>query len=39
MLEAATDVLGVARDALGEDADYLEVIRFVEQEAGVEIRA
>lgn len=39
VLEVATDVLGVARDALGEEADYLEVIRFIEQEAGVEIRA
>jgi 3-hydroxyisobutyrate dehydrogenase len=39
VLEVATDVLGVARDALGEGADYLEVIRFIEQEAGVEIRA
>jgi 3-hydroxyisobutyrate dehydrogenase len=39
VLEIATDVLGVARGALGEEADYLEVIRFLEQEAGVEIRA
>jgi 3-hydroxyisobutyrate dehydrogenase len=39
VLEVATDVLAVARDALGEQADYLEVIRFIEQQAGVEIRA
>jgi hypothetical protein len=29
----------VAREALGEGADYLEAIRFIEHEAGVEIRA
>ena len=39
VMQMATDVLGVARAALGEDADYLEAIRFMEQEAGVEIRA
>jgi 3-hydroxyisobutyrate dehydrogenase len=39
VMQMATDVLGVAREALGEDADYLEAIRFMEQEAGVEIRA
>lgn len=38
VMAVATDVLGVAREALGEGADYLEAIRFIEQEAGVEIR-
>ena len=38
VLEAASDVVGVARQVLGEDADYLEAIRLIEQEAGVEIR-
>ncbi len=38
MAELAGTLLGRARAALGEDADYLEAIRLVEQEAGVEIR-
>lgn len=38
VLETATDVLAVARQALGEDADYLEAIRMLEANAGVEIR-
>jgi 3-hydroxyisobutyrate dehydrogenase len=38
VLEAASDVVGVARQVLGDDADYLEAIRLIEQEAGVEIR-
>ena len=39
VLAAAAEVLGIARDALGEEADYLEAIRFIEQDVGVEIRA
>jgi len=32
------DVLAVARRALGPDADYLEAIKVIESQAGVEIR-
>lgn len=38
MLELASDVLGTAGKALGPDADYLEAIRVIESQAGVEIR-
>ena len=33
-----TDLLGTGRAALGEEADYLEVIRLIEDQAGVEVR-
>ncbi|MGI9041762.1 MAG: NAD(P)-dependent oxidoreductase [Gemmatimonadales bacterium] len=38
LVDLAGTLLGRARAALGEDADYMEAIRLVEQEAGVEIR-
>jgi len=38
VMEVATDVLALAREALDPEADYLEAIRFIEREAGVEIR-
>jgi 3-hydroxyisobutyrate dehydrogenase len=38
MLELAADLLDVAGAALGPEADYLEAIRAIEQQAGVEIR-
>lgn len=38
MLELAADLLDIAGRALGPDADYLEAIRVIEQQAGVEIR-
>ena len=38
ILDLAGQILAGARAALGEDADYLEAIRLLEQEAGVEIR-
>jgi hypothetical protein len=38
VLELAHRLLGDARRALGEDADYLEAIKVVERQAGVEIR-
>ncbi len=38
LLEVVGELLAGARAALGEDADYLEAIRLVEQRAGVEIR-
>jgi 3-hydroxyisobutyrate dehydrogenase len=38
MLELAADLLDIAGRALGPDADYLDVIRVIEQQAGVEIR-
>jgi 3-hydroxyisobutyrate dehydrogenase len=34
----AWNLFGGAREVLGESADYLEAIRLLEQEAGVEIR-
>lgn len=37
VLHLASDLLAHARAALGEDADYLEPIRLIEQEAGVEL--
>ena len=39
MLELAADLLDIAGRALGPDADYLEPIRVIEQQAGVELRA
>jgi hypothetical protein len=38
MLELAADLLDIAGRALGPDADYLDAIRVIEQQAGVEIR-
>lgn len=38
MLHHAATLLAGARAALGEDADYLEPIRLIEEEAGVELR-
>ena len=37
VLHLTSDLLAHARAALGEDADYLEPIRLIEQEAGVEL--
>jgi hypothetical protein len=38
-LHLTSAVLTQARASLGEEADYLEPIRLIEQEAGVELRA
>jgi 3-hydroxyisobutyrate dehydrogenase len=38
ILDLAGTLLSSARAALGEDADHVETIRLIEQEAGVEIR-
>ena len=38
VLDLAGELLGQARAALGESADYLEAIRLTESRAGVEIR-
>jgi 3-hydroxyisobutyrate dehydrogenase len=38
VLGAAGDALHRARGILGEEADYLEAIRVIEQQAGVELR-
>jgi len=38
LLERVGEVIHAARAALGEDADYLEAIRVVERQAGVELR-
>lgn len=38
MVEVAREQFARARRALGEDADYLEAIRVIESQAGVEIR-
>jgi 3-hydroxyisobutyrate dehydrogenase len=38
ILDLAGDLLESVRAALGEDADHVEVIRLIEQEAGVKIR-
>ena len=38
ILHLASELLRVARAALGEEADYLEAIRLQEEEAGAEIR-
>lgn len=37
VLQLTSDLLGKAHAILGEDADYLEPIRLIEQEAGVEL--
>lgn len=39
VLHLSSAILGQARASLGEQADYLEPIRLIEQEAGVELRA
>ena len=39
LLGQAGELFARARAGLGEDADYLEMIRLVERESGVEIRA
>ena len=38
VLDLAGTLLSSARAALGEDADHVEAIRLIEQEAGIEIR-
>jgi 3-hydroxyisobutyrate dehydrogenase len=38
VLDLAGKLLSAARAALGEEADHVEAIRLIEQEAGVEIR-
>ncbi len=38
ILELAADLCHRARATLGEDADYLEAIKLIERQAGVEIR-
>jgi 3-hydroxyisobutyrate dehydrogenase len=38
LLARTGELCGEARRALGDDADYLELIRVVEQQAGVEVR-
>ena len=38
VLDLAGELFGRARSALGESADYLEAIRLIESQAGVEIR-
>jgi len=38
LLEQAGELMDRARAALGEEADYLEAIRLIERQAGVEIR-
>lgn len=38
VVELTSELLTRSRAALGEDADYLEAIRLVEEQAGVEIR-
>lgn len=38
VLDLAGELFGRARAALGESADYLEAIRLIESQAGVEIR-
>lgn len=38
VLDAAGDALHRARAILGEEADYLEAIRVIEEQAGVELR-
>jgi hypothetical protein len=38
MIATSGQLLDQARAALGEDADYLEAIRWIEQRASVEIR-
>jgi len=38
MIATSGQLLDQARAALGEDADYLEAIRWIEQRASVELR-
>ena len=38
LLDLTSELFGRARAALGESADYLEAIRLIESQAGVEIR-
>ena len=38
VLDVAGRLLSAARAALGEEADHVEAIRLIEEEAGVEIR-
>ncbi|MGH7703707.1 MAG: hypothetical protein ACREMO_11470 [Gemmatimonadales bacterium] len=38
MIQLAWELYRVARARLGEQADYLEAIKLIEREAGVEIR-
>jgi 3-hydroxyisobutyrate dehydrogenase len=38
VLELTGELISAARAQLGEEADYLEAIRLIEREAGVEIR-
>jgi len=38
VLELAGELFSAARTELGEDADYLEAIKLIERQAGVEIR-
>ena len=38
LLDQAGELMDRARAALGEEADYLEPIRLIERQAGVEIR-
>lgn len=39
LLSAAAELFAAARTELGEEADYLEMIRFMELQTGAEIRA
>ena len=39
LLEVTDDVLGIARAMLDPDADYIEAIKVIERQAGVEVRA
>jgi 3-hydroxyisobutyrate dehydrogenase len=38
VLELTGELISAARAELGKEADYLEAIRLIEREAGVEIR-
>jgi len=38
LLDLTSELFDRARAALGESADYLEAIRLIESQAGVEIR-
>jgi 3-hydroxyisobutyrate dehydrogenase len=39
VIELARELFRVARKELGEDADYLEAIKLIERQAGVELRS
>jgi 3-hydroxyisobutyrate dehydrogenase len=39
VLNLASELMAAARAQLGEEADYLEAIKLVEQQAGAEIRS